>query len=51
MSRGFIVLVIQKPKKWKKVGSFRKKNAMTFVAIFLTWKNEKKNIKSNYSLY
>jgi hypothetical protein len=36
MSRDFIVLVIQKPKKVEKVGSFRKNNAMTFVAIFLT---------------
>jgi hypothetical protein len=28
----------------EKVGSFRKNNAMTFVAIFLTWKNEKKTL-------
>jgi hypothetical protein len=39
MSRGFIVPIIQKQKKWEKVGSFRKNNAMTFVANFLT--NEK----------
>jgi hypothetical protein len=34
MSRGLIVPIIQKPKKMEKVGSFRKNNAMTFVAIF-----------------
>jgi hypothetical protein len=28
----------------EKVGSFRKNNAMTFVAIFLTWKNEENKL-------
>ncbi len=42
MSRGLIVPIIQKPKKMEKVGSFRKNNAMTFVAIFFHLKKWKK---------